>query len=109
MKAASSRKNKNNATRRRNNNKNAKVAHAKTFLTRKVRKVIEEIHEDLKAGHVLPPKLRAYLERLIVEDLKRLVATLLSRALDGGNEVSQGLIVSLLQHANVVAGRERRC
>ena len=71
--AASSRNNRNNrnATRRRNNNKNAKVAHAKTFLTRKVRKVIEEIHEDLKVGHVLPPKLREYLERLIVEDLKR--------------------------------------
>jgi len=77
MKPASSRKNKNNATRRRNNkgnknnNKNAKIAHAKTFLTRKVRKVIEEVHEDLKAGHVLPPKLREYLERLIIEDLKR--------------------------------------
>ena len=71
--AASSRNNRNNrnATRRRNNNKNAKVAHAKTFLTRKVRKVIEEIHEDLKVGTVLPPKLREYLERLIVEDLKR--------------------------------------
>jgi len=77
MKAASSRNNRNNATRRRNNkgnknnNKNAKIAHAKTFLTRKVRKVIEEVHEDLKAGHVLPPKLREYLERLIIEDLKR--------------------------------------
>jgi len=69
--AASSRNNRNNATRRRSNNKNAKIAHAKTFLTRKVRKVIDEIHEDLKAGHVLPPKLREYLERLIIEDLKR--------------------------------------
>ncbi len=79
MKAASSRNNRNNATRRRGNkgnknnknNKNAKVAHAKTFLTRKVRKAIEEVHEDLKAGHVLPLKLREYLERLIIEDLKR--------------------------------------
>jgi hypothetical protein len=71
MKAASSRNNRNNVTRRRSNNKNAKIAHAKTFLTRKVRKVIDEIHEDLKAGHVLPPKLREYLERLVIEDLKR--------------------------------------
>ena len=71
--AASSRNNRNNknATRRRSNDKNAKIAHAKTFLTRKVRKVIDEIHEDLKVGTVLPPKLREYLERLVVEDLKR--------------------------------------
>ncbi len=33
--------------------------------------MIEEIHEDLKVGTVLPPKLREYLERLIIEDLKR--------------------------------------
>jgi hypothetical protein len=61
-----------NATRRnknknRNNRNGAKPA--KNMLSRKVRRAVDELLDDIKAGHRLPPRLKAYLCDLIREDL----------------------------------------
>jgi len=61
-----------NATRRNRNrnNRNRNAAKpAKNMLSRKVRRAVDELLDDVKAGRRLPPRLKAYLCDLIREDL----------------------------------------
>jgi len=71
MKAAGNvtRRNRNNKTNNNNNNKNKNVKPAKNMLSRKVRRAVDELLDDVKAGRRLPPRLKAYLCDLIREDL----------------------------------------
>lgn len=60
-----------NATRR-NKNKNGNrnsAKPAKNMLSRKVRRAVDELLDDVKSGRRLPPRLKAYLCDLIREDL----------------------------------------
>lgn len=62
-----------NATRRnKNKNKNGNrnnAKPAKNMLSRKVRRAVDDLLDDVKAGRRLPPRLKAYLCDLIREDL----------------------------------------
>jgi hypothetical protein len=68
MKAAgnATRRNRNNSNNR--NNRNA-AKPAKNMLSRKVRRAVDDLLDDVKAGRRLPPRLKAYLCDLIREDL----------------------------------------
>jgi hypothetical protein len=69
MKAAGNATRRNrNSSRNNGNNRNA-AKPAKNMLSRKVRRAVDELLDDVKAGRRLPPRLKAYLCDLIREDL----------------------------------------